>query len=150
MRSRHLVFFSALFSFATATLPQRVITVVVGTDWLFPGDGRPAINAPLSGDFGLDLAVDRNGNYFIADDGNLMVMRAGPDGILSVIAGNGFGFVSGDGGLAVNAGLFQPIAVAVDGAGSVYISEFGGAVRKVTADGIITRVAGTGSRGSMA
>jgi trimeric autotransporter adhesin len=147
MRPRYLLAFGALFWLATAARPQRVITTIAGTDWLFPGDGRPAINAPLSGGLGLDLAADRNGSYFIADDGNLMAMRVGPDGILSVIAGNGFGFVSGDGGLAVNAGLFQPIAVAVDGAGSVYISEFGGAIRKVTADGIITRVAGTGNRG---
>lgn len=78
---------------AVSAFPQRVITTIAGTDWLFPDDGQPAaLNAPLSGAFGRDLAVDRNGNYFIADDENLMVMRAGPDVIINVIAGNGFGF----------------------------------------------------------
>jgi len=137
----------ALLGFAACAFPQRVITTIAGTDWLFPGDGQPALNAPLSGAFGLDLAIDRNGNYFIADDENLMVMRVGPDGIINVIAGNGFGFFSGDGGLAVNAGLFQPGAVTVDSAGNVYIAEYGGDIRRVTPDGIITTIAGAGRRG---
>lgn len=126
---------------------QRVITTIAGTDWLFPGDGRPAVNAPLSGRAGLDLAVDRNGNYYIADLGNIMVMRVGPDNIINVIAGNGVNFVSGDGGLAVNGALFQPTAVAVDSGGTVYIAGYGGDIRKVTPDGIITTIGGKGNGG---
>ena len=45
---------------------QRVITTVVGADWLFPGDGKPALIAPISGANGMDVAVDRNGNFYIA------------------------------------------------------------------------------------
>ena len=135
----------AFILFLTPAFGQRVITTVAGTDWLFPGDGRPAINAPLGGaDHGLDIAVDRNGNYFICDGDNLMVMRVGPDGIVNVIAGNGINFSSGDGGLAINAGLLFPISIAVDSAGSVYIGEVGDQIRKVTPDGIITTIAGTG------
>lgn len=137
----------ALFGFATAAFSQRVITTIAGTDWLFPGNGGPALNAPLSETFGLDLAVDSGGNYYICDDGNLMVMRVGTDGIVNVVAGNGFSFSSGNGGLAVNAGLQDPISVAVDSAGDIYIGEFAGNVRKVTPDGIINTIAGIGSRG---
>ncbi len=144
---KHLLPIGALAWFASAAYPQRVITTVAGTDWLFPGNGGPAANAPLSETFGLDLAVDRNRNYFIADDGNLNVMRVGTDGIVNIVAGNGFGFVSGNGGLAVNAGLLDPISVAVDMAGNIYVGEFGGDVRKVTPDGIINRIAGIGVRG---
>jgi trimeric autotransporter adhesin len=144
---KHILSIGALACFASAAFPQRVITTVAGTDWLFPGNGGPAANAPLSETFGLDLAVDRNGNYFIADDGNLNVMRVGTDGIINVVAGNGFGFVSGNGGLAVNAGLLDPISVAVDTAGNIYIGEFAGEIRKVTPDGIINRIAGIGIRG---
>jgi hypothetical protein len=114
---------------------QRVITRIAGSDWLFPGNGLPAINAPLSGAEGLGIAVDNSGNYYIADAGNLMVMRVGHDGIVDVIAGNGVFFTSGDGGLAVNAAVFQPTAVAVDSNGDVYIAEYGSRVRKVTQDG---------------
>ena len=147
MRLRQVLSISALFAFTTAAFSQGVITTVAGTDWLFPGNGGPALNAPLSETFGLDLAVDGQGNYFIADDGNLNVMRVGTDGIINVIAGNGFSFVSGNGGLAVNAGLLNPIAVAVDASGDVYIGEFAGDVRKITPDGIINRIAGIGIRG---
>jgi trimeric autotransporter adhesin len=138
---------AALFGFATAAFSQGVITTVAGTDWLFPDNGGPALNAPLSETFGLDLAVDGSGNYYIADDGNLDVMRVGTDGTINVVAGNGFSFVSGNGGLAVNAGVLNPISVALDAAGDVYIGEFGGDVRKVTPDGIINRIAGIGIGG---
>ena len=128
-------------------LGQRVITRIAGSDWLFPGNGLPAINAPLSGAEGLGVAIDNSGNYYIADAGNLMVMRVGHDGIVNVIAGNGVFFASGDGGLAVNAAVFQPTAVAVDSGGNIYIAEYGSRVRKVTPDGIISTFAGTGIDG---
>src|ERR1700690_2589132 len=126
MLLKHVFSISAFFCFATAALSQGVITTVAGTDWLFPGNGGPATNAPLRQTFGLDLSVDAKGNYYIADDGNLMAMRVGTDGIINVVAGNGFAFVSGNGGLAVNAGVLNPISVALDAAGDVYIGEFGG------------------------
>ena len=139
--------FRVLIFFLTPAFGQGVITTIAGADWLFPGDGRPAINAPLSGREGLDLAVDSNGNYYIADIGNLMVMRVGPDGFINVIAGNGVNFVSGDSGPAVNAALFLPTAVAVGSGGNVYIAEYGSRIRKVTPDGIISTFAGTGDDG---
>src|ERR1051326_788621 len=127
---------------------QRVITTIAGADWLFPGDGRPAINAPLSGAlFGLDLAFDQKGNYYIADGDNLMIMRVGADGILSVVAGTGINFSSGDGGLAINACITTPVAIAVDRQGNLYIAEVANLIRKVTPDGIITTIAGDGEAG---
>lgn len=126
---------------------QGVITRIAGADWLFPANGLPALNAPLSGAQGLDIALDNKGNYYIADGGNLMVMRVGPDGIVDVIAGNGVFLASGDGGLAVNAAIFQPTAVVVDSFGTVYIADYGSSIRKVTADGLISTFAGTGNSG---
>jgi len=38
-----------LVIFVSVCQAQPVITTVAGTDWLFPGDGRPAIEAPLGG-----------------------------------------------------------------------------------------------------
>ncbi|HLK19665.1 MAG TPA: hypothetical protein VKT81_11940 [Bryobacteraceae bacterium] len=132
---------------AQLALGQRVITRIAGADWLFPANGLPALNAPLSAAYGLGIAVDNKGSYYIADGGNLMVMRVGPDGIVDVIAGNGLQFASGDGGLAVNAAVFLPTSVAVDAAGNVYIAEYGSRIRKVTPDGVISTVAGTGDNG---
>ncbi|MDP8982702.1 MAG: hypothetical protein M3O35_19160 [Acidobacteriota bacterium] len=136
------------FSLIPAGAQQRVITTIAGTDWLFPGDGRPAVNAPLGGaDFGLDVKVDANGNYYICDGDNRMVMRVGPDGIVNVIAGNGFAFKSANEVLAVNASLSLPTAIALDSSGNLFIADLLGNIRKVTRDGIIHAFAGTGQSG---
>ncbi len=146
MRNHARLALIALVSLVPPAFAQSVITTIAGADWLFPGNGQPALNAPLGGNFlGLDVTTDRNGNYYICDGDNLMVMEVGPNGIISVIAGNGVNFISGDGGLAVNAGLSQPTAIAVDSSGNVYIGEYAGQVRKVTTDGIIHTIAGTGN-----
>jgi uncharacterized protein (TIGR03437 family) len=139
--------FAALWFCLTPLLAQNVITTIAGTDWLFPGDGKPAVNAPLSGTSGLSLTVDRSGNYYVGDADNYMAMRVGPDGIVHVIAGNGAGFISGDGGLGVNAGLGLPSAITVDSADNIYIAVFDNRVRKLSPDGIITTFAGTGEDG---
>jgi uncharacterized protein (TIGR03437 family) len=141
----------ALFGFLllSPASAQRVITTFAGTDWLFSGDGGPAKNAPISGQGGLDVAVDSNGNYYICDENNYMVFKVTPDGVIHNFAGNGFGqsFASGDGGLAVDAALFIPLAVAVDPSGNVFITEYDQRIRKVTPDGIITTYVGTGQPG---
>lgn len=146
---RSLSTFSILAVFVVPALAQeRVITTIAGADWLFPGNLQPAVKAPLGGlDLGLDVAVDHTGHYYICDGDNRMVMRVGSDGIINVIAGNGLNFNSGDGGLAVNAGLRQATSIAVDLNGNVYIGEYAGDVRKVTTDGIIHTIAGTGNSG---
>ena len=90
-----------LIAIAPALFAQGVVTTIAGTDWLFPGDGRPAVNAPLSGVFGgPDIAVDSAGNVYVCDVGNGVVLRIGPDGMVNVVAGNGLTSyaLAGDGG----------------------------------------------------
>ena len=90
------------------------------------------------------LALDSTGALYIADTGNrriIKVVNGGP----SVFAGNGTLGNSGDGGPAVDAALGDPMGVAVDAAGNVYIADtFNSLIRKVTPDGIISTVAGDG------
>src|SRR5271163_1704640 len=127
----------------TEVSAQSVITTKAGTDWLFPGNGLPAVSAPLSGAaYGLDIAFDQTGNLYIADSGNFEVMRVSPSGILTVVAGSGILGATGDGGLAISAALYYPTSIAVDGAGNVYIGGIGGDIRKVTTDGLIQTIAG--------
>jgi sugar lactone lactonase YvrE len=67
-------------------------------------------------------------------------------GIITTIAGNGQRGSSGDGGPATQASLSQPLFVALDGAGNLYISDaFNYRIRKVDTNGIITTVAGIDS-----
>jgi hypothetical protein len=92
-------------------------------------------------DFGMGLAIDRAGNLFIADQYHRVIRRVSPDGINSIIAGSGTVGFSGDGGPATSAQLSLPTALAVDGAGNLYIADSGNRrIRVVSAAGVINTV----------
>ncbi|HLN00825.1 MAG TPA: hypothetical protein VK335_16165 [Bryobacteraceae bacterium] len=107
----------------------------------FDGDGGPASSASLFLPSG--LAVDGNGNVYIADSNNQRIRKVTPDGTITTIAGNGDINSTGDEGPATDAGVPAPSSVAVDGAGNVYVTEpLDHVVRKITTDGMIHTVAG--------
>ena len=121
-----------------------VITTVAGNgNAAFAGDGGPAISASMTV---RDVAVDSTGNLYIADANNMRVRKVDTAGIITTVAGNGSNTFSGDGGPATGASLNSPKGVALDRAGNLYIATFF-AVRKVTASGTITTVAGGGTTG---
>ena len=126
--------------------PGGTITTFAGTgERGFSGDGGPATSAQLHNPEA--VAVDRRGNVYIADTTNQRVRMVNPKGIITTLAGSGrYGF-AGDGGPAISASMSEPIAVAVDGKGNVYIGDWRNSrVRKVSG-GKITTFAGTGRRG---
>lgn len=132
-------------SLVTAQItPQSVITTVAGGSWVFRGDGKPALEAPL--EELQSLAVDAAGNVFASDSGNNLIVKIAPGGILTVVAGNGIRGFSGDGGAATSAALNSPLGMTVDAAGNLYIADWGNnRVRKVSSDGVITTLAGGGT-----
>jgi uncharacterized protein (TIGR03437 family) len=135
-----------LLIFAARSVAQSYITTYAGTDFLFPAQGKPGLQAPLGEAYG--LASDARGNVYIPDARNHMVLRLSPDGILDVAAGNGLYGFSGDGGPARNASL-DPAGVAIDSRGNLFIADPSNyRIRRVTADGIITTAAGNGSTDS--
>ena len=106
-------------------------------------DGGPANEAQLNDPF--DVTVDVAGNLYIAQEFEHRVRRVSPDGIITTVAGNGKAGFSGDGGPATQARLNGPTGLAVDSAGNLFISDRDDyRVRKVTPDGVISTVAGTG------
>jgi trimeric autotransporter adhesin len=126
---------------------KGVITTIAGTGNLtygYSGDGGPATSAQLFQPSG--VAVDAEGDVYIADQGN-DVIRKVTNGVITTIAGNGTEGYSGDGGPATSAQLFGPCSVAVDAAGAVYIVDAGNAVIRKVTNGIITTVAGNGTFG---
>ncbi|MFB3776161.1 MAG: hypothetical protein ACE141_01085 [Bryobacteraceae bacterium] len=91
----------------------------------------------------IGLALDAEGNLYIADSNNSRVRKVTTAGIISTVAGNGVHGSAGDGGAATSAALNYPQGVAFDSTGNLYIADTtNGLVRKVDKDGIITTVAG--------
>ena len=120
-----------------------VITTVAGTgEWGFSGDGGPATDARLNSPTA--VAVDAAGNLFVADSLNQRVRRVDAEtGVITTVAGTGTHGYTGDGGPATNARLWEPIGVAVDAAGNLFVADSSNErVRRVDAEtGVITTIA---------
>jgi len=125
-----------------------VITRVAGTTGTagFGGDGGPATDAELYNPVG--LAVTGDGGFLIT--GGIMVRKVSADGVITRVAGTDNAGSGGDDGPATDAALNNPAGLAVTADGGFLIADTANqVVRKVSADGVITRVAGTtGTAGS--
>jgi trimeric autotransporter adhesin len=102
--------------------PDGIITTVAGSDASgFSGDGGPATQARLSVPLG--VAVDTEGNLFIADWNNHRIRKVDGSGIISTVAGNGKTRYAGDGVAATATGLEAPFGLAVDAVGNLLIAD---------------------------
>lgn len=119
-----------------------VISIVAGTGVEgYGGDGGAATAAYLDTPTG--VAVDTAGNVYIADSHNHCIRKVS-GGTISTIAGTRVAGFSGDGAAATSAQLNDPMGVAVDTAGNVYIADTNNQrVRQITGT-TITTIAGTG------
>jgi sugar lactone lactonase YvrE len=123
------------------------ITTIAGTGTQgFSGDGGPATAATLDSPQG--VALDSANNLYIADTHNHRIRKlTASTGILTTIAGGPPGF-SGDNALATAAQLNLPTALALDASNNLYLADTGNhRIRKISAAGIISTVAGTGTQG---
>jgi sugar lactone lactonase YvrE len=123
------------------------ITTVAGTGVAgWKGDGGPATSAQINPSA---IAIDGAGNIYLAETGTSTVRKIGTNGIITTIAGIGTPGYSGDNGPAASAKLNQPTGVAVDTAGNVFIADtYNFRIRRVTPNGTISTIAGTGVRGA--
>lgn len=124
-----------------------IIRTVAGDgEYGYAGDNAAAATARLNKPAG--VAFDRAGLLYIADTINNRVRRVNADGSMSTFAGSGVRGYYGDGGNARQAHLSLPQGLAFDLLGNLYIADAGNnAIRKVTPQGVISTIAGSGLKG---
>jgi sugar lactone lactonase YvrE len=140
------VYFSESFSFRIRKItPDGMITTLAGNGTVgSTGDGGPAEAAQIGADIG-SLALDSAGNLYFGDT-NFTVRKVDSNGMISRFAGAGVSGFSGDGGPAAEAqlGAISGSGLAIDALGNVYVATSDNRVRKISPDGIIHTIAGTG------
>lgn len=135
--------------------PDGRVTTVAGAGPSGPYGGYvdgPADKARFFGPEG--LAVDAQGNIFVADTFNDRIRRISSDGMVTTIAGSGLRTTYGFEGVlldgpAETARFNDPSDVAVDASGVLYVTDrLNHVIRKITPDGQVSTFAGTGQPGS--
>ncbi len=116
--------------------------------------GSAQFNAPSG------VAVDSDGNVYVADLRNHRIRKITPGGVVSTLAGGGITGTPcpGTTGTTItcrdgagNVAQFNyPYGVVVDSAGNVYVADSDNhRIRKVTSTGVVSTLAGTGTSGSI-
>nr|WP_315250906.1 SMP-30/gluconolactonase/LRE family protein [uncultured Duganella sp.] len=118
-------------------------TLAGGVEGYAEGKGTAAAFNTPSG-----IALDRDGNLYVADTGNNAIRKVTPDGLVSTLAGDG---PAGDrDGKGATAQFNGPVGVAVDPAGVVYVADtYNDRIRRIAPDGTVTTIAG-GKRAGLA
>jgi DNA-binding beta-propeller fold protein YncE len=94
--------------------------------------------------FGLAFAAD--GSLYVTDAGESnRIRKINRDGSVSTLAGGAEGYADGSGAAA---SFNTPSALALDRAGNLYVADTGNhRIRKVSPEGLVTTLAGTGEAG---
>jgi hypothetical protein len=127
--------------------PQGAVSTWAGVDGSSTHVDGPIASATFFSPGG--MAFDAAGNLYVAD--GFAVRRISTAGIVSTFAGSplittaGAGFVDGIG----SAARFRSVmGLQIDAAGNLYVADVGNhAIRKITADGTVTTLAGSGAPG---
>jgi sugar lactone lactonase YvrE len=117
---------------SATSMPVPGLTLVAG---MLGGSGN--IDGPTGRFLGPEgVAVDSAGNLYIADYGNDTIRKRTPDGVITTLAGSA-GMSGGVDGIGSEARFAQPSAIALDGAGNIYVSDNNG-LRMITPGGVVT------------
>jgi uncharacterized protein (TIGR03437 family) len=145
MKMIGIAFVLVVLSFTAVVQAQQYTISTFAGGGQLPTAG-PAIGVAIGTPAG--IATDSDGNVYFANSSQNRVFRVNTSGTLTLIAGDARAGYSGDGGPATAAQLSGPTAVALDGAGKLYIADAGNyRIRKVLANGTIVTVAGSGTLG---
>jgi streptogramin lyase len=100
----------------------------------------------------MGLVLDPSGNVYVADQGNNMIRKITPSGVVSTLAGGGgYGFY-GEGRVNATgtaASFYMPTGLTIDNAGNLFVADAANdMIREVTPLGVVTTLAGSGNTGN--
>jgi gliding motility-associated-like protein len=124
--------------------PSGRVTTIAGTGQAGKQDG-PALSATFYNPDG--IAVDKYGDIFVADTKNNLIRKISTDGSVTTFAGTGTaGSSDGD---RLSATFNYPTGLVFDQLGNLLVADYkNNAIRKISTDGKVTRLAGTLSSGN--
>ena len=124
--------------------PAGTVSTFAGTGVRGAGNGKDTATF----DSPMGVATDQAGNVYVADYENHLIRKISPVGLVSTVAGK-VGISGFTDGVDTAARFNLPEALAVDGSGNIYVADAGNdAIRKITPDGTVTTLAGSGSTGN--
>ncbi|MEI6569725.1 MAG: cadherin-like beta sandwich domain-containing protein, partial [Verrucomicrobiota bacterium] len=122
--------------------PAGVVTTLAGSGAATFSDGT---GIAASFRYPQGVAVDGEGNVYVADALNSRIRKITSDGVVTTLAGGSAGFADGTGAAA---SLSYPSGIALDASTNLYVSDYGNnAIRKITPAGLVSTLAG-GTQGS--
>ena len=125
-----------------------VVTTLAGTARIGGSANNSGAAARFNRPWG--IATDTAGNVYVADTGNNVIRKITPAGGVSTLAGKP-GVVGSADGSGAAASFNNPRAVAVDGAGNVYVADTSNStVRKITPEGLVSTLVGVPGRAAFA
>jgi serine/threonine-protein kinase len=121
-----------------------VVTTLAGNGFAGNADG---VGTAASFNYPSGVAVDASGNIYVADWLSHKIRKITPAGVVSTFAGDGL--QNSDDGPGTTASFDHPSAVAIDTSGNIYVADYENhKIRKITAAGMVSTLAGSGSLGS--
>jgi sugar lactone lactonase YvrE len=106
--------------------PNGMVSTIAGSEYGYANG--PGATASFNYVYGLAAAAD--GTVYVADNGNHMIRKISPEGIVSIVAGRVPGYRDGEG---LEASFFSPTGLALAPDGSLYVADLGNnKIRKIT------------------